>query len=77
MTFSQAGMDVFTSRVILQVSGYVRGTSKYGVFVALAPGVDARVKMSNLADSFVEDAAAKFVPGQLIKGHVVSLSEGK
>ena len=62
---------------LMQIQGYVKGCSKHGVFVALAPKVDARVKMSNLADSFVEDAAAKFPLGQLVKGHIVSVHEGK
>ncbi len=53
----------------------MKAASKYGVFVSLSDEVDARVKMSNLADSFVEDPAQAFPPGKLVKGHIVSVSK--
>ena len=63
--------------VYLQVKGYVKAASKYGVFVSLSNELDARVKMSNLADSFVEDVAQAFPQGKLVKGHIVSISQDK
>lgn len=61
----------------MQVIGYVKAASKYGVFVSLSDGIDARVKMSNLADSFVEDAAQAFPQGKLVKGHLISITKDK
>ena len=55
----------------------MKAASKYGVFVSLSNEVDARVKMSNLADSFVEDAAQAFPQGKLVKGHIISISQDK
>lgn len=57
--------------------GYVKAASKYGVFVSLAKDLDARIKMSNLADSFVEDVNLAFPVGKRVKGHIVSVCKDK
>lgn len=57
----------------LQVCGYVQHVSKAGMFVALAHDVTARVKLGQLAASFVEDPQAAFPPGTLVKGRILSV----
>ena len=61
----------------MQVTGYVKAASKHGVFVSLAKDLDVRVKMSNLADSFVEDASLAFPVGKRVQGHIISVSQDK
>ena len=58
----------------LQVNGYVKSTSKAGVFVTIGRGVEARVKLGQLSTSFVDDPAAAFPPGKLVKGKILSVS---
>lgn len=59
-------------RATVQVLGYVKTVSK-GAFVALAADLDARVKLSALADGFVEDPAKAFPEGRLVRGRVVAV----
>ena len=59
------------------MQGYVRAVGAQGVFVTLGRGVDARIRLSNLSDTFVEDPAAAFVPGQLVQGTVLSLDPAR
>lgn len=46
----------------MEVTGFVKATSKKGCFVTLGSGVDARVLLSNLSDTFVTDPAKAFPP---------------
>ena len=55
------------------VWGYVRQCSPKGCFVALGRGLDARVLLSNLSDSFVPAPAAAFPPGALVRGRVLAV----
>lgn len=57
----------------MQVCGYVKVASKAGVFVALGPGMDARVKLANLANHFVEDPAKDFPIGKCVQGKLISI----
>ena len=43
------------------------------MFVTLAHGVTARVKLGQLAASYVEDPEAVFPPGTLVKGRILSV----
>lgn len=56
---------------------YVKAVSKIGVFVTLARGLDARIRLSQLADSFVDDPQAAFPEGKLVKGRIVSTEPTK
>jgi len=55
------------------VWGYVRQCSPKGCFVALGRGLDARVLLSNLSDTFVPAPAAAFPPGALVRGRVLAV----
>ena len=57
------------------VSGFVKQVNKGGCFVAISRSVDARVKMCNLADTFVSDPAQEFPKGKLVKGTILSVDE--
>lgn len=48
-------------------------TSK-GCFVTLAPHVDARILVSNLSDTFVQDISEKFPSGKHVTGRCASTS---
>ena len=58
---------------LLQVCGYVQHVAKAGMFVTLSRDLVARVKLGELAASFVEDPEAAFPPGTLVKGRVLSV----
>ena len=58
---------------MFQVCGYVQHVSKAGMFVTLSHHVTARVKLGQLAGSFVEDPEAVFPPGTLVKGRILSI----
>eukprot|EP00899_Mesostigma_viride_P026493 jgi/Mesvir1/7028/Mv09156-RA.1 len=60
-----------------EILGYVKSISTKGCFVSVAPGVDARVMLCNLSDSFVADPVKAFPPGKLVKGRVVSVDTAK
>jgi rRNA biogenesis protein RRP5 len=55
-----------------QVQGYVRHVSTKGLFVCLDRDRDARVKLSNMSDGFLEDPAAAFPEGTLVKGRLIA-----
>jgi rRNA biogenesis protein RRP5 len=61
----------------LQVQGYVRSVSTKGLFVVLDRCRDARVKLSQLSDGFVEDPAAAFPVGSRVEGRIVSVEHTK
>ena len=52
-----------------------RADSK-GLFLSLDRQHDARVKLSNLSDGFIEDPTAAFPVGTHVEGRVVSVTEG-
>uniref|UniRef100_A0A383V4G5 S1 motif domain-containing protein n=1 Tax=Tetradesmus obliquus TaxID=3088 RepID=A0A383V4G5_TETOB len=60
-----------------KVQGYVRSVSTKGLFVTLDRIRDARVKLSQLSDGFVEDPAAAFPVGSRVEGRVVSVEHTK
>ena len=59
------------------MKGYVRSVSPAGVFVCLSDSITARIRLSNLADSFVEDPKADFPEGRLVQGKVISIAGDK
>jgi rRNA biogenesis protein RRP5 len=60
-----------------KVSGYVKSAGPSGVFVCLARGLDARVRLRQLADTFVDDPAAAFPAGARVEGAVVGVEGGR
>ncbi len=60
-----------------RVTGYVRAAGRAGVFVALARGLDARVRLRQLADGFVDDPAAAFPEGRRVEGTVLKVEGGR
>ena len=61
-------------QLTFQVRGYVKAASKVGVFVTLSHDVDARVRLSNLAETFVKDPEAAFPVGQLVSGRILKVT---
>ena len=61
----------------MQVHGYVKNVTAKGVFVALATDLDAHIKLSNLADGYVEKPATAFPEGLHIAGRVLSVVGGR
>ena len=61
----------------LQVHGYVKNVGRAGAFVALARGLEARVKLANLADGYVKEPEQAFPEGQLVRGRVMSTAGGR
>ena len=57
----------------MQVKGYVRAAGRQGVFVALSRTITGRVRLSNLASSFVEDPEKAFPVGKLVQGTVLRI----
>ena len=64
--------DAKSLEVGKEVSGYVKSVSKVGCFVALSRNVDALIKLTNLADGFVEKPAVEFPTGRLVRGRILS-----
>ncbi len=59
------------------VSGYVKVAGKMGVFITLGRDLEARIKLRQLQDEFVEDPLASYPPGTFVQGHIVSINNGK
>ncbi|KAK9823324.1 hypothetical protein WJX72_001906 [[Myrmecia] bisecta] len=57
-----------------RVAGYVKQVSDKGLFVVVSRDLDARIKLSQLADGFVADPQAQFPEGKLVVGRVLSVS---
>lgn len=55
------------------MQGYVKNVSAVGVFVTLSSSVEARVKLGQLSDTFVEDPKAAFPVGQLVSGRILNV----
>lgn len=56
------------------LTGYVKASGPKGVFVCLDRSQDARIKIKNLSDGFVEDPVNSFPPGSRVQGRVLSLT---
>ncbi|BDA47226.1 probable protein RRP5 homolog [Coccomyxa sp. Obi] len=60
-----------------QVRGYVKSVSAAGAFVALARDLEARVKLNNLADGYVEEPKTAFPEGQLVTGRIIATDHNR
>lgn len=60
-----------------RVHGYVKSTGTNGVFVCLARDIDARIRLRQLSDEFIEDPAKVFPPGSHIEGTVIAVEGGR
>eukprot|EP00879_Flechtneria_rotunda_P009200 GHRR01009633.1.p1 GENE.GHRR01009633.1~~GHRR01009633.1.p1 ORF type:complete len:1069 (+),score=440.49 GHRR01009633.1:481-3207(+) len=60
-----------------KVQGYVRSVSTKGLFVVLDRCHDARIKLKQLSDGYVEDPAAAYPVGSRIEGKVLSVEHTK
>lgn len=69
------GTEAHSPRV--QVRGYVKSVGKQGAFVEVAPGTDARVKLSQLADTFLDAPSEAFPVGKLVRGRIVGNAHGR
>ena len=58
------------------VSGYVKSAGKMGVFITLGRSVEARIKLRQLQDEFVEDPAKSYPPGLFVQGTVMTIQNG-
>lgn len=63
--------------LLIQVRGYVKSVSAAGAFVALARDLEARVKLNNLADGYVEEPKTAFPEGQLVTGRVIATDHNR
>ncbi|KAL4451480.1 hypothetical protein ABPG75_007142 [Micractinium tetrahymenae] len=54
-----------------KVAGYVKSAGPPGVFVCLARNLDARIRLNQLADGFVERPAEVFPEGRLVVAQVL------
>lgn len=61
----------------MQVQGYVRGASRAGVFLTLERGLEARVRLANLSEGYVEDPVTAFPAGKHVQGWVASLADNR
>ncbi|KAF3441966.1 hypothetical protein FNV43_RR15882 [Rhamnella rubrinervis] len=55
------------------VQGYVKNISSKGCFILLSRKLDARIRLSNLSDGFVDDPGKEFPLGKLVTGRVLSV----
>ena len=55
--------------------GYVINIAAGGLFVTIGTGVLARVKISEMFDSFIKDWKSQFRQGQVVKGAIVLVNE--
>eukprot|EP00887_Chlorella_sp_A99_P001742 scaffold19.g1742.t1 len=58
------------------VGGYVKAVGPAGVFVELSRGLEARIKLSQLADTFVEQPAEAFLAGCRVDARVLHVVRG-
>lgn len=70
-------LDAAMVKVGWAARGYVKAVTKAGVFVVLARDVEARVRLSQLQNGFVEDPATAFPVGSLFTGRVVATEGGR
>ena len=55
----------------------MKSASKAGVFVTLSTNLDARIRLSNLAEGFVADPEADFPVGKLVQGRILNVASDK
>ncbi|KAL4538228.1 hypothetical protein Ndes2526B_g03454 [Nannochloris sp. 'desiccata'] len=60
-----------------RVSGYVKSSGATGVFICLARGIDARIKLRQLSDEFVENVGKLYPPGTYVEGSVMGVEGGR
>ena len=60
-----------------RVAGYVKSTGAAGVFVCLSRGVDARIKLRQLSDEFVDNPAGMYPAGSYVEGGVLGVEGGR
>lgn len=70
-------LDTAKVKVGHAARGYVKAVTKAGVFVVMARNAEARVRLSQLKNGFVEDPAAAFPVGSLFTGRVVATEGGR
>ncbi|KAK4225574.1 rRNA biogenesis protein rrp5 [Podospora fimiseda] len=59
------------------VRGFVRNVADKGLFVTLGGDVVALVQIRNLSDSYLKDWKEHFQVDQVVKGRIISISEGR
>ncbi|KAL2262687.1 hypothetical protein VTK26DRAFT_440 [Humicola hyalothermophila] len=59
------------------VRGFVKNVSDKGLFVALGGDVVAMVQIKNLSDSYLKDWKEHFQVDQVVKGRVISVTDGR
>lgn len=59
------------------VRGFVKNVADSGLFVALGRNVTARVQIKNLSDAFLTDWKKYFTVNEVVKGKILSVSNGK
>ncbi|EGO30779.1 hypothetical protein SERLADRAFT_444441 [Serpula lacrymans var. lacrymans S7.9] len=55
------------------VRGFVKSVSEHGLFVMLGRGIDARVQIKELFNTFVKDWKSRFTANQVVKGSILSV----
>ncbi|KAL6540426.1 hypothetical protein OROMI_024309 [Orobanche minor] len=55
------------------VQGYVKNVSSKGCFIMLSRKIDAKILLSKLSDTFVENPEIEFPVGKLVAGRVLSV----
>ena len=55
----------------------MKSVSPAGAFVALARNLEARVKMNNLADGYVDEPQQAFPEGQLVTGRIIGTDHNR
>lgn len=74
---NQEGVDPLPSLPIQRgdkVKGVITSIAA-GVFVAIGHGITARVKITNLSDSFLMDWKKYFKVGQIVSGRIIGISD--
>lgn len=59
-----------------KVSGYVKVAGKMGVFITIGRDLDARIKLRQLNDEFVEDPLQDYPPGTYVQGKIMAINNG-
>ena len=59
------------------IRGFVKNVSDKGLFVTLGGDVTAMVQIRNLSDDFLKEWKDHFQVDQIVKGRIISISEGR
>ncbi len=70
-------LDISALKTGERVSGYVKSSGSTGVFVTVARGVDARIKLRQLSDEFVENVEKVYPSGVYVEGSVMGVEGGR